>query len=81
VICSVNLLPNMALPNLQLFFAAGLAVLLRNMPLQARMEKEAPEKPVPQKRIEKLLNVGHNETRVKAFLASVDHSKLRSLRG
>lgn len=42
VICSVNLLPNMALPNLQLFLSAGLSVLLRTMPLQARMEKEAP---------------------------------------
>jgi hypothetical protein len=27
--CSLNMLPNMALPNLQLFFAAGLAILVR----------------------------------------------------
>jgi hypothetical protein len=37
-ICAVNLLPNMSLPNLQLFFAAGLAVLAREMPRQARQE-------------------------------------------
>lgn len=38
-ICSINLLPNMALPNLQLFFAAGLAVLTRTMPRQAMPDK------------------------------------------
>jgi hypothetical protein len=36
VICSVNMLPNMQLPYLQFFFAAGLAVLVRELPKQAR---------------------------------------------
>ena len=35
--CALNLLPNMSLPNLELYFAAGLAVLARTMPRQARM--------------------------------------------
>lgn len=37
-ICSVNLLPNMSLPNLQLFLAMGLAVLVRELPKQAKQE-------------------------------------------
>jgi hypothetical protein len=34
VICCVNMLPNMHLPNLQFFFAAGLATLMRQLPRQ-----------------------------------------------
>lgn len=37
-ICSVNLLPNMSLPNIQLFLAMGLAVLARELPKQAKQE-------------------------------------------
>jgi hypothetical protein len=35
VMCSVNMLPNMQLPNLQFFFAAGLAALIKELPKQA----------------------------------------------
>jgi hypothetical protein len=35
VICSVNMLPNMQLPYLQFFFAAGLSVLAKELPRQA----------------------------------------------
>jgi hypothetical protein len=34
-ICAINMLPNMLLPNLQFFFAGGLAVLLKELPKQA----------------------------------------------
>ncbi len=44
-ICAVNLLPNMALPNLQLFFAAGLAVLGVELPRQARLALKAKQQP------------------------------------
>ena len=35
VVCAVNMLPNMPLPNLQFYFAAGLAVLAKELPKQA----------------------------------------------
>ncbi|MET0391300.1 MAG: hypothetical protein ABW321_35330 [Polyangiales bacterium] len=38
VICSVNMLPNMELPTLQFVFAAGLAVLMKELPRQAAAE-------------------------------------------
>jgi hypothetical protein len=38
VMCSVNMLPNMSLPNLQFFFAAGLATLMETLPKQAAIE-------------------------------------------
>jgi hypothetical protein len=38
VMCSVNMLPNMQLPNLQFFFAAGLATLMNTLPKQAAAE-------------------------------------------
>jgi len=34
-VCCVNMLPNMGLPNLQFFFAAGLATLINELPRQA----------------------------------------------
>jgi hypothetical protein len=77
VICAVNLLPNMALPNLQLFFAAGLAVLTKTLPIQVRVERAqeiAPKKKIEKPRI-------HDRTKLKAFLESVDHSRVPSLRG
>jgi O-antigen ligase len=45
-ICCVNELPNMHLPNLQFFFASGLAVLLGEVPklaAQAKKDSDAPE--------------------------------------
>ncbi|HKU40220.1 MAG TPA: hypothetical protein VJR89_18800 [Polyangiales bacterium] len=38
VICSVNMLPNMQFPTLQFYFAAGLAVLIRELPRRAAAE-------------------------------------------
>jgi hypothetical protein len=38
VVCSVNMLPNMQLPYLQFYFAAGLAVLIKEMPMRAARE-------------------------------------------
>jgi hypothetical protein len=69
-ICAVNLLPNMALPNLQLFFAAGLSVLARNMPLQARMEQE-PSKPKPEPKPKKIRDPLQAAIREKAFLQAI----------
>lgn len=41
-ICAVNMLPNMQFPNLQFYFAAGLAVLLKELPKQeAQRERES----------------------------------------
>jgi hypothetical protein len=40
-VCCVNMLPNMGLPNLQFFFAAGLATLINELPRQAAMEAKA----------------------------------------
>jgi hypothetical protein len=40
-VCCVNMLPNMGLPNLQFFFAAGLATLLNELPKQAAEEQRA----------------------------------------
>jgi hypothetical protein len=37
-VCAVNMLPNMSLPNLPLFFAAGLATLIKELPKQAAQE-------------------------------------------
>jgi hypothetical protein len=37
----VNKLPNMGLPNLQFFYAAGLATLLNELPKQAAEEQRA----------------------------------------
>ncbi|MET0386226.1 MAG: hypothetical protein ABW321_09730, partial [Polyangiales bacterium] len=37
VVCGVNMLPNMHLPNLQFFFAAALATLVRELPRQAAL--------------------------------------------
>jgi hypothetical protein len=40
-ICAVNMLPNMQFPNLQFYFAAGIAVLLKEIPKQeAQRERE-----------------------------------------
>jgi hypothetical protein len=39
--CAINMLPNMAIPNIQLFLASGLAVLIRTLPRQAMHEKAA----------------------------------------
>jgi hypothetical protein len=41
VICSVNMLPNMQLPYLQFYFAAGLAVLVKELPKHAREAQAA----------------------------------------
>jgi hypothetical protein len=38
VICGVNMLPNMTLPNLQFFFAGGLATLMKELLKQAAFE-------------------------------------------
>lgn len=38
-VCAINMLPNMLLPNLQFFFAGGLAVLLKELPKQAAKER------------------------------------------
>jgi hypothetical protein len=38
VMCSVNMLPNMSLPNLQFYFAAGLGALMNTLPKQAALE-------------------------------------------
>jgi O-antigen ligase len=38
VICGVNMLPNMTLPNLQFFFAGGLATLMKELLKQATFE-------------------------------------------
>jgi hypothetical protein len=38
VMCSVNMLPNMQLPNLQFYFAAGLGALMNTLPKQAALE-------------------------------------------
>jgi hypothetical protein len=38
VVCCVNMLPNMHLPNLQFFFAAALATLVRELPKQAALK-------------------------------------------
>lgn len=70
-ICAINLLPNMALPNLQLFFAAGLASLARNLPLEDRME--AKPEPKPQK--ERTPRQAMIKTR--AFITSVRRPALR----
>lgn len=43
-ICAVNLLPNMSLPNLQLFFAAGLAVLAGDIPRQLQVVTAKPRR-------------------------------------
>jgi hypothetical protein len=40
-VCAINMLPNMMLPNLQFFFAGGLAVLIKELPKQAVADKEA----------------------------------------
>ncbi len=40
-ICSVNMLPNMQFPNLQFYLAAGLAVLVKELPRQAEKEARA----------------------------------------
>jgi hypothetical protein len=46
VMCSVNMLPNMQLPNLQFFFAAGLAALIKELPKPvARAGSERPAQP------------------------------------
>jgi hypothetical protein len=45
-ICAVNMLPNMQLPQLQFYFAAGLAVLVKELPRQARRKSEAPSAPI-----------------------------------
>lgn len=42
-ICCVNELPNMALPNLQFFFAGGLFVLLNELPKIAAQQRKAAE--------------------------------------
>lgn len=41
VVCAVNTLPNMSLPNLQFFFAAALATLLEELPKQAAQTAKA----------------------------------------
>jgi O-antigen ligase len=40
-VCAINMLPNMLLPNLQFFFAGGLAVLLKELPKQAALDQKA----------------------------------------
>jgi hypothetical protein len=44
VICGVNTLPNMSLPNLQFFFAAALATLLEELPKQAAQAAKAQQR-------------------------------------
>jgi hypothetical protein len=41
VLCAVNMLPNMQLPNLQFFLAAGLGSLIKELPKQAAAEARA----------------------------------------
>jgi O-antigen ligase len=44
VVCSVNMLPNMQFPTLQFYFAAGLAVLIRELPKRAAEERARAER-------------------------------------
>jgi hypothetical protein len=46
-ICGVNMLPNMSLPNLQFFFAAGLATLSAELTKHATTSKKPSAKPEP----------------------------------
>jgi hypothetical protein len=46
-ICAVNMLPNMQFPNLQFYFAAGLAVLLKEIPKQEAQRERETKKPAP----------------------------------
>jgi hypothetical protein len=39
IVCSVNMLPNMQFPTLQFYFAAGLAVLMKELPKRAAEER------------------------------------------
>jgi hypothetical protein len=45
-ICAVNMLPNMQFPNLQFYFAAGLAVLLKELPKQEAQRERETSRPV-----------------------------------
>ncbi|HET6333131.1 MAG TPA: hypothetical protein VFG30_07955 [Polyangiales bacterium] len=45
-ICAVNMLPNMQFPNLQFYFAAGLAVLLKELPKQEAQRDRETLRPV-----------------------------------
>jgi hypothetical protein len=45
VICAVNMLPNMHLPNLQFVFAMGLSALLREVPREEAMERAKSVRP------------------------------------
>jgi hypothetical protein len=46
-ICAVNMLPNMQFPNLQFYFAAGLAVLLKEIPKHEAQRDRETKKPEP----------------------------------
>jgi O-antigen ligase len=48
-VCCVNMLPYMGLPNLQFFFAAGLATLLNELPKQAADERRASQRTAKEK--------------------------------